>query len=338
MSKLEIKGQPVPDMPWQDRPEGCEEVVWRYTHNPIIPRDLLKTSNSIFNSAVVPFKKGKYNFAGVFRCDDTNRRMRIHVGFSVDGINWEINEEDVRFEGADPEIANWVYGYDPRVAKVDDRYIVTWCNGYYGPTIGVAWTKDFETFHQMENAFLPYNRNGVMFPRKINGNYAMLSRPSDTGHTPFGDIFYSESPDLEFWGRHRHVMSPAPFEDSAWQCMKVGAGPIPIETSEGWLLIYHGVLRSCNGYVYAFGSALLDLEQPWKVIARSGPYLISPREIYELTGDVPNVTFPCAALHDLESGRIAIYYGCADTVTSLCFGYIPEIVEWTKRNSIIDLP
>ena len=92
MSKLEIKGQPVPDMPWQDRPEGCEEVVWRYTHNPIIPRDLLKTSNSIFNSAVVPFKKGKYNFAGVFRCDDTNRRMRIHVGFSVDGINWEINE------------------------------------------------------------------------------------------------------------------------------------------------------------------------------------------------------------------------------------------------------
>ena len=173
-----------------------------------------------------------------------------------------------------------------------------------------------------------------MFPRKIGGKFAMLSRPSDNGHTAFGDIFYSESPDMEFWGRHRHVMSPAAFEVSAWQCMKIGAGPVPIETSEGWLLFYHGVLRSCNGYVYAFGSALLDLDEPWKVTARSGPYLISPRETYECTGDVPNVTFPCAALHDSATGRVAVYYGCADTVTGLAFGYIPEIIDFTRKNNI----
>lgn len=322
-------------MPWEPRPAGSKEVMWRYSANPVIPRNLLSTSNSIFNSAVVPFGSGDKRFAGVFRCDDTNRRMRLHTGFSADGINWRINEEDIRLVGANPEIAAWEYGYDPRVTKIDDRYWVTWCNGYHGPTIGVAWTTDFETFHQLENAFLPYNRNGVLFPRKINGAYAMLSRPSDTGHTAFGDIFYSETPDMEFWGHHRHVMSPAAFEQSAWQCMKIGAGPVPIETSEGWLLIYHGVLRSCNGYVYAFGSALLDLEQPWRVLARSGPYLISPREIYELTGDVPNVTFPCAALCDADTGRLAVYYGCADTVTGLAFGHIDEIVEWTKANSII---
>lgn len=81
-------------------------------------------------------------------------------------------------------------------------------NGYHGPTIGIAWTEDFATFHQLENAFIPFNRNGVLFPRKIGGKFAMLSRPSDNGHTAFGDIFYSESPDMEFWGRHRHVMSP----------------------------------------------------------------------------------------------------------------------------------
>lgn len=333
--KMWIAGEALPNMPWQERPEGSREVMWRYDSNPIIGRYALSTSNSIFNSAVVPFKKGEYNFAGVFRCDDTNRRMRLHVGFSCDGFKWDINEEDVKFSGADAEVANWVYGYDPRVCKIEDKYYVTWCNGYHGPTIGVASTTDFETFRQEENAFLPYNRNGVMFPRKIDGRFAMLSRPSDTGHTAFGDIFYSESPDLTFWGRHRHVMAPAPFEQSAWQCMKIGAGPIPIETSEGWLLIYHGVLRSCNGYVYAFGSALLDLEQPWKVIARSGSYLISPREPYECMGDVPNVTFPCAALHDSETGRIAVYYGCADSVTGLAFGYIDEIVEFTKKNSII---
>ena len=147
---------------------------------------------------------------------------------------WEIQPEKLEFECPDPEIGAWVYGYDPRVCQIDDRYYVTWCNGYHGPTIGVAYTYDFVTFHQLENAFLPFNRNGVMFPRKINGNFAMLSRPSDNGHTPFGDIFYSESPDLNYWGKHRHVMAPAAFEDSAWQCLKVGAGPIPIETSEGW--------------------------------------------------------------------------------------------------------
>lgn len=332
MSKLKIAGAALPNMPWENRPESCSDVLWRYSANPVIPRDLLPDSNSIFNSAVVPFKDG---YAGVFRVDDKNRRMTLHAGFSKDGLKWDMNPETIKFEGAAPEVAEWGYGYDPRVAEIDGRYYVSWCNDHHGPTIGLAWTDDFVTFHQLENAFLPYNRNGVLFPKKINGRFAMLSRPSDTGHTAFGDIFYSESPDLEFWGRHRHVMAPAEFKESAWQCMKIGAGPVPIETSEGWLLIYHGVLHSCNGYVYAFGSALLDLEQPWKVLARSGQYLISPREIYELAGDVPNVTFPCASLHDPETGRIAIYYGCADTVTGLAFGYIPEIIEFTKRTNIL---
>ena len=332
MSKLKIAGAALPNMPWENRPESCSDVLWRYSANPVIPRDLLPDSNSIFNSAVVPFKVG---YAGVFRVGDKNRRMTLHVGFCKDGLKWDMNPDTIKFEGAAPEVAEWGYGYDPRVAEIDGRYYVSWCNDHHGPTIGLAWTDDFVTFHQLENAFLPYNRNGVLFPKKINGRFAMLSRPSDTGHTAFGDIFYSESPDLEFWGRHRHVMAPAEFKESAWQCMKIGAGPVPIETSEGWLLIYHGVLHSCNGYVYAFGSALLDLEQPWKVLARSGQYLISPREIYELAGDVPNVTFPCASLHDPETGRIAIYYGCADTVTGLAFGYIPEIIEFTKRTNIL---
>ena len=92
MNNLKIAGDNLPDMPWEDRPAGSKEVLWRYTQNPIIGRDALSTSNSVFNSAVVPFKKGKYNYAGVFRCDDTNRRMRIHVGFSVDGLKWDIDE------------------------------------------------------------------------------------------------------------------------------------------------------------------------------------------------------------------------------------------------------
>ncbi|MGZ4384112.1 MAG: glycoside hydrolase family 130 protein [Gaiellaceae bacterium] len=317
----------LPNIPWEDRPAGNESPVWRYSKNPVIPRDLIPTSNSIFNSAVVPFGGG---FAGVFRCDDLTRRMLLHRGFSTDGLEWKLDPEPLRFECDDPEIGNFVYGYDPRVVWLEDRYYVTWCNCYGGPTIGVGWTTDFETFHQLENAFLPFNRNGVLFPRRINGRYAMLSRPSDNGHTPFGDIFYSESPDLEFWGRHRHVMSP---KSTSWQSTKVGGGPVPIETSEGWLLIYHGVLTSCNGYVYSAGVALLDLEQPWKLVARAEQYVISPQTLYECVGDVPNVVFPCAMLCDAPTGRLAIYYGAADTVTGLAFAYLPELVEFAKRNT-----
>ncbi len=327
MTRSKMLGPALPNIPWQDRPAGSSEVVWRYSLNPIIPGNLLPNSNSIFNSAVVPFQ-GRY--AGVFRCDNRAREMRIHSGRSEDGLNWKIEPEPITFVSPDLEIAPLEYCYDPRVVWIEDRYYVSWCNGYHGPTIGMGYTYDFKTFNQLENAFLPYNRNGVLFPRKINGNFAMFSRPSDTGHTPFGDVFYSESPDMVYWGKHRFVMRPV----GGWQSTKVGAGPIPIETTEGWLLFYHGVLTSCNGFVYSFGAALLDLDQPWKVIYRSRPYLLHPRELYERIGDVPNVCFPCAALTDPATGRIAIYYGCADTVTSLAFGMVDEVIGFLKENSL----
>lgn len=325
MPRTTILTSALPTMPWEEKPVDRLDVIWRYSHNPIIPKDLLPTSNSIFNSAVVPFE-GAY--AGVFRCDDRRREMNIHAGWSQDGIHWQLEPQPVRFQG-DSEVTRLEYRYDPRVCWIEDRYYVSWCNGYHGPTIGIGYTYDFKTFYQLENAFLPYNRNGVLFPRRINGRFAMLSRPSDRGHTPFGDMFYSESPDLEYWGHHRFVMQPK----GSWQSTKVGAGPIPIETSEGWLLFYHGVLTSCNGFEYSFGAALLDLDQPWKVLYRTAPYLLGPSEMYERVGDTSNVVFPCAALCDAPSGRIAIYYGGADTVVCLAFAYIDNVIDFIKDNS-----
>ena len=321
----------LPQIPWEEDNTGGKEPVWRYSGNPIIGRDGNKISNSVFNSAVVRFEDG---FAGVFRCDSRSISMDIFVGKSKDGINWEIEDEPIKFEGADEEILKREYRYDPRVCFIEDRYYVTWCNGYHGPTIGVAYTFDFKKFVQLENAFLPFNRNGVLFPRKINGLYMMLNRPSDNGHTPFGDIFISQSKDMEFWGRHRHVMGTIKDDVSAWQSTKIGPGPIPIETDEGWLMIYHGVINTCNGFVYRMGAALLDLNEPWKVIARSKNYIMAPWEQYECMGEVPNVVFPCAALHDKESGKIAIYYGCADTVTGLAFTTVERLLDYVKKNAL----
>ncbi len=323
---IKIIANDVPNLPWEPKPEGHPHAVWRYSQNPIIPRDLVPTANSIFNSAAVPFE-GK--FAGVFRCDDMTRKMIMHAGFSEDGKSWKINPKPINWIIDDPDVTPPEYLYDPRVLWLEDRYYIVWCNGYHGPTIGIGYTFDFKEFHFLENALLPYNRNGALFPRKINGNYMLLSRPSDTGHTAFGDIFLSQSPDMIHWGRHRHVMSPK----EPWESTKIGGGPVPIETTEGWLMFHHGVLTSCNGYVYSFGAVLLDLEQPWKVILRCRPYLINPRELYEIAGDVPNVTFPCAAIPDAATGRIAIYYGCADTVTGLCFTEIESLYEHMKANA-----
>lgn len=139
---------------------------------------------------------------------------------------------------------------------------------------------------------------------------------------------------MEFWGRHRHVMSPVAGDLSAWQCTKVGPGPIPIETDEGWLLIYHGVINTCNGFVYRMGAALLDREEPWKVLLRSRDYILAPHEYYECVGDVPNVVFPCAALSDADTGRIAIYYGCADTVTGIAFTTAERLLCHLKDHHI----
>ena len=163
-----IIGSALPNIPWQEPPANTRTPFWRYDANPIIGRDGNARSNSVFNSAVVPFKDG---FAGVFRCDSLSISMDIFAGFSKDGLHWDIEDTPIHLVGDDPEVTTREYRYDPRVCYMDGKYYVTWCNGYHGPTIGIAWTDDFKTFHQLENAFLPYNRNGVLFPRKIQGRY-----------------------------------------------------------------------------------------------------------------------------------------------------------------------
>lgn len=320
----------IPNLPWQDRHgSGSELPLWRYEHNPITKRNPISNVARIFNSAVLPYKDG---FVGVFRGETTATMPAIYLGRSRDGIHWDYDDKPIPFIDADGKTFMPRYAYDPRLVKVEDAYYILWCSEFYGPAIGMAVTKDFQTFIRLENPFIPYNRNAVLFPRRINGMYTMLSRPSDSGHTPFGDIFLSQSPDMEFWGKHRHVMSPG---KDWWEATKVGAGAAPIETDEGWLLFYHGVCRTCNGFVYSIGGAILDSEEPSRVRYRCKTFLLTPQEEYEERGFVPNVCFPCAAIVDDDTGRLALYYGAADSYVALAFGYVDEIVDYIKRNSSV---
>jgi beta-1,4-mannooligosaccharide/beta-1,4-mannosyl-N-acetylglucosamine phosphorylase len=308
---------------------GNEPILKRYAANPIIPRNSIPGSNSIFNSAIVKYGK---EYRGVFRCDDQCRTMQMHAGKSKDAIHWEIDPEPIVWQTKIKEIAKFVYGYDPRCVFIEGWYYITWCHGYHGPCIGLGKTKDFKKFELVEIGLPPFNRNAVLFPRKIKGEYVMLHRPSDNGHTPFGDIFLSYSKDMIYWGKHRFVMGAR----DGWQSTKIGAGPVPIETPEGWVLIYHGVLTSCNGFVYSAGAAILDLDEPWKVKYRTKRYILAPTETYECVGDVPNVVFPGATLYDDKTDELKVFYGAADTCVCLATCKLQDLIKYIKQNSYKD--
>lgn len=331
MSNIKLIGPSMPDMPWQDKPAGYQLPVWRYSENPIIKRNPLPNVARIFNSAVMQYGDG---YIGVFRGEQRDGMPHIYLGRSKDAINWEFEPEKINFTDENGEPFMPVYAYDPRLVKVDDTYYIIWCQDGYGASIGMAKTTDFKTFTRIESPFLPYNRNAVLFPRKINGNYVMLSRPCDNGHTAFGDIFLSESPDMEFWGRHRHVMGKS---DNWWEGLKIGGGAAPIETSEGWLIFYHGVVNTCNGYVYSIGAAVLDINEPSRVLHRCSNYILTPEEWYEERGFVPNVCFPCATLSDSDTGRIAIYYGCADSYVGVAFTTVQDVWDYILKYDSVSL-
>ena len=317
----------LPNIPWQEKPAGAALPLWRYTENPIIGRNPIPGVARVFNSAVVPYE-GTY--IGVFRGEQRNGVPFIYLGRSRDAVHWDFEKDKIQFTDEAGEPFMPPYAYDPRLVKVEDTYYIIWCQDAYGAAIGMAKTTDFKTFTRIENPFLPFNRNAVLFPRRVGGMYKLLSRPSDSGHTPFGDIYISDSPDLEFWGRHRHVMGKS---GNWWENVKIGGGAAPIELEDGWLLFYHGVTNTCNGFVYSIGGAILDKDEPSRVIFRCKTFLLTPEEWYEERGFVPNVCFPCATLQDAATGRIAIYYGCADSYVGLAFTTADEVVSYIKENS-----
>ncbi|MFA6865809.1 MAG: glycosylase, partial [Sphaerochaetaceae bacterium] len=180
MEKVLINGYSLPNIPFEERKEKGESPLWRYSKNPITKRNPVSGVARIFNSAVVPYN-GK--FIGVFRGERVNGVPKLYLGHSDDGIKWDFDKEPLVFVDEDGKVTDSYYYYDPRLVKVEDTYYIICCLDFCGASIGLMKTKDFKTFIRMENPFIPFNRNAVLFPRKVNGNYLMLSRPSDSSHT-----------------------------------------------------------------------------------------------------------------------------------------------------------
>lgn len=314
---------------WQECNSEDDYYIWRYENNPLI--NLKKTKYwHICNSAVV--KKGD-KYVAMFRVETKDGKPDLVYGESDDGVNFDIIEGQLEFKYADGTPFEYEYAYDPRLMKMGDEYYTIFCADIYGPCIYIGKSKDLKHFTIFENGFLPGNRNGAMFFEKINGKYAMLNRPTNVGQIPMGgDIWISYSDDLVFWGNHKLVTKHRDAGHNFWEAVKIGAGPAPIKTEEGWLLIYHGVQKTCNGWTYSMGCMLLDLNDPSKVLYKAKEYLLTPEETYERVGFTTNTIFPTTALCDSE-GHITIYYGVADTNMAMAFTTVERLLEFVKAKA-----
>jgi len=264
----------------------------------------------------------------------------FRVARSTDGFNFKIDDKPSIF----PTEYYESYGIeDPRITKIGDTYYINYTAvSHFGVTVALITTKDFKCFTKHGVILPPENKNVAIFPEKINGKYMMLHRPSTTG---LGNqhIWVGSSPDMLHFGDHKPVFSKRPH---SWDNVRVGAGAVPIKTSEGWLEIYHGVNSKLG---YCLGAILLDLNEPWRVLARSKyPFLI-PETEYERNGFYNNVVFTCGALTFYDNGRhvVNVYYGaadqhtcradifCDDILASLSTDDISEVMENTTEINIM---
>jgi len=207
---------------------------------------------------------------------------------------------------------------DARVSYMDNMYYIAYlANGRHGYRVGLARTEDFKSVERLGLISEPDTKGGALFPEKIRGRYAMLTRPKEGG-----SIWISFSDDLVHWGGFRGVLRPRP---GFWDAARLGVGVPPIKTEYGWLLIYYGVKQTSAGPLFRLGAAFLDLEDPTQVHSRANVPILSPREHYERIGDIPNIVYTTGAL--LDNDDLHLFYGASDSCLAMGYTTIGEIYK-----------
>ncbi len=286
------------------------DLLHRWEGNPAITLDDIPfQANTVFNGTPIVSEDG-INL--LLRIEGLQGYSFFALARSKDGFRFTVDEKPVMTPLTEGPFAQYeTKGIeDPRATCIDGTwYIVYTPVGNLGPRVAIAKTTDHVNYERIAIASEPGNKDGILFPRKINGRYVRFDRPIGKGR---GSLWVSYSPDLIYWGDSEIVMTP---RSGHWDDYRIGASTPPIETPEGWLEIYHGVKMTSSGPIYRAGVVLLDIDDPSKVITRGKSPILSPREKYERIGDVPNVCFPCGAVLSRDNQMI-VYYGAADT--SIC--------------------
>lgn len=298
----------------------------RYAGNPILTAaDWPYPAHTVFNPGAAKLADG----TTLLLCRVEDRRGLSHLcaARSANGLDgWVIDPSPTLLPNPS-EYPEEIWGIeDPRLTYVEElgKYAVAYTAfSRGGPGVALALTEDFQSFERYGLIMQPDDKDAALLPRRINGNFALIHRPmQDSG----AHIWVSFSPDLRNWGTHQ-IMLPAR-RGGWWDANKVGLSPPPIETPEGWLMIYHGVRHTASGSLYRIGLALFELERPDVCVARGESWVFGPETPYERQGDVANAVFPCGLTVGEDGDRIFMYYGAADTSIAVATGSIRACLRW----------
>ena len=309
--------------------KNFKELFKRYEGNPILtPENWPYEAGAVFNPGAIKFND---EVLLLVRVEDKQGHSHLTAARSKDGkTNWQINPTPTLI--ASSEYGEAIFGLeDPRIVWLEDRqeYIIACVSFFDGvagnpPGISLMSTRDFKNFHHLGQKLMPPNKDASLFPKTVDGYYVLIHRPIIEGRA---DIWVSFSKDLDFWGKDRVLIHS---RHRSWDCSRVGLGPPPIETPDGWLIIYHGARDTASGTIYRVGLALLDLET-LEVIRQAKDWVLGPKEMYEKVGDVDNIVFPCGTVVDEKTNELLVYYGAADSVVSLATAKLDDILDYLKK-------
>ena len=307
------------------------DLFRRHPDNPIISvEDWPYKANSVFNAAAAEVDGKTLLLA---RVEDFRGMSHLTVVRSDDGINnWQIEKKP--FLKPEPEkYPEELWGIeDPRITWLEELNKWAICYTAYskgGPLVSLAMTSDFKSFERLGPVMPPEDKDAALFPVKFNGLWAMLHRPVPKASILGAHIWLSFSPNLKHWGEHHEIIQAR--EGGWWDANKIGLCAPPMQTKEGWLILYHGVRTTASGSIYRLGLALLDLENPAKVIRRTDEWIFGPKAHYEREGDVDDVVFPCGWIKKKDT--VFIYYGAADSRICVATADFNELVDFVLRCS-----
>ena len=304
------------------------ELFKRYEKNLILTaRDWPYKVNAVFNPGAIMHD---HHFLLLVRVEEMSGFSHLTVARSADGkTGWRIDNKPALNPEPDAYPEEMWGVEDPRIVFLDEvkEYAITYTAfSKQGPLVSLALTKDFIHFRKQGMILYPDNKDAALFPKRFGGRWALLHRPTMIGSG--SQIWLSFSPDLKHWGDHRLIMETR--SGGWWDNHKIGLGPQPIETSQGWLVIYHGVRKTASSMLYRVGLALLDLDDPTKVIRRCNTWVLGPQESYECIGDVPYVTFPCGVVLEPKTRELYLYYGAADMGVALATAHLDEVLDYLR--------
>lgn len=305
-----------------------QQLFQRYSGNPILkPEQWSHTVNAVFNAGAVRFDGETLLLV---RVEDRSGISHLGIARSEDGLaDWRIEPEPCL--EMDPGCYEEAWGIeDPRITQVGDEYMIVY-TGYSrgGPLVRLVSTHDFRTFHRRGTLMPPDDKDAALFPEKFDGRWALLHRPapqSDAAGRVGSHIWLSWSPDLRHWGDHSIVVHAR--HGGWWDADTIGLGPPPLLTDYGWLILYHGVRMTVSGAIYRLGLAMLDREDPSRLLVRGNEWIFGPEAPYERIGDVPDVVFPCGWVLEDDGDTVRLYYGASDTSVCVATGNLSQLIDY----------